>query len=147
MTIDPQDGSSGNDIRHSDAADTHDAALDALLRRTDRGAPVSRMSALEARIMSQATFPLAFRRRSTRTSTADMLAGWVRVAIPLAAAAAIFAVVSLARLDVGSLADAELRESDPAALMSALESGGSTGLAHHLIANDTDASAAGSESR
>ena len=147
MTIDPQGGFSGDDIRHVDAADTHDAALDALLCRTDRGAPAAPMSALEARILSQATFPLASRRRSARTSTADMLAGWVRVAIPLAAAAAIFAVVSLTRLDVGSVADAELLESDPAALMSALESEGSTGLAHHLIANDTDASTVGSASR
>jgi len=33
-------------------------------------------------------------------------------------------------------ADAELRDSDPAALLSALEGDGGSGLAHHLIGSD-----------
>jgi hypothetical protein len=68
----------------------------------------------------------------------DTLAAWVRVALPLAAAAAIMVTLGLSRLERGSttVADAELRDSDPAALLSALESVGSSGLAHHLIAND-----------
>ena len=138
MTIDPQDG----------AFDTADLVLDALLRRADRGAPPVDASSIEARILAQATFHLAARRRSARTSMADTLAAWVRVALPLAAAAALFAALSLSRLDMSVLVDAELSESDPAALLSALESDGSSGLAHHLIAGDAEtAPAAEGESR
>jgi hypothetical protein len=138
MTIDPHDESMGQ-TRTTDSADP---ALDALLRRADLGAPDIGLGALEARIMAQAAFPMAARRRdarASRSSTADMLAAWVRVALPLAAAAALFAAVSLYRSDAGTLADAELRESDPAALLSALESDDASGLAHHLVASDTDA--------
>lgn len=142
MTIDPHD-----EPRAQDGPDMPDAALDALLRRADRGVPNGQLSSLEARILSQAAFPLAAKRRAARTSTADTLAAWVRVAIPLAAAAAIFAAISLTTLDSGTVADAELRESDPAALLSALESDGSSGLAHHLVASDVDATAATSGAR
>jgi anti-sigma-K factor RskA len=114
-------------------------ALDALLRRADRARLAQRLPDLEARIVAQAAFPLAARRRDARGSTAEMLAGWVRVAIPLAAAAALFAALSLSSGDTSAtLADVDLSESDPAALLSALESDGSSGLAHHLIANDVD---------
>ncbi len=145
MTIDPHDESpDSRDLRQGmePATDAHDARLDVVLRRADGGAPRADLAAMQARIMSQAAFPLAARRRSARTSTADMLAAWVRVALPLAAAAAIFAALVLRSAEPGTLADAELRDSDPAALLSALESDGSSGLAHHLIANDAVASSA-----
>ncbi|MDZ7632522.1 MAG: hypothetical protein U5K74_14530 [Gemmatimonadaceae bacterium] len=139
MTIDSHDESA----HVHPGRDALDPALDSLLRRADRGAPVAGISALEARIMAQAALPLAARRRDTRaarTSTADTLAAWVRVAMPLAAAAAIFAAVSLYRADTSTMADAELRDSDPAALLSALESDDASGLALHLVAEDVDGS-------
>lgn len=127
MTNDPMDRDT----------ETPDPALDALLRQHARPVPLMAQRALEARILSQAAFPLAARRRDARVSMADTLAAWVRVALPLAAAAAIAAVVFLSRVETPSaVADAELRASDPAALLSALESDGSTGLAHHVIASD-----------
>jgi hypothetical protein len=126
MTNDPMDR----------ATDVPDPALDALLRRHERGAPAWASGDLEARILSQAAFPLAARRRAARASLADTLAEWVRVALPLAAAAAIAAVAYLSSIDRSTLADAELRDSDPAALLSALESDDASGLAHHLIASD-----------
>lgn len=129
MTMDPMD-------RTRDVPEMPDPALDALLRRHDRGAPRADLGNLEARILSAAAFQLAARRRTARTSMADTLAAWVRVALPLAAAAALFAAVMLSRMDSTTLADADLRESDPAALLSALESDGSSGLAHHVIVGD-----------
>ena len=117
--------------------DRLDPALDALLRRHARPAPAAgRGGDLEARVLAQAAFALAARRRTARVGIAETLAAWVRVALPLAAAAAIAAVAFLARLENTSLADAELRASDPAALLSALESEGGSGLAHHVIAGD-----------
>lgn len=121
--------------------DLNDPALDAVLRRVDRAAPPVALGDLEARILSAAAFPLAARRRATRASTtADTLAAWVRVALPLAAAAAIFAAVSLSRIETTTLADAELRESDPAALLSALETSDASGLARQVITNDAASS-------
>ena len=121
--------------------DLEDASLDALLRRGDRAAPPVALADLEARILSAAAFRLAARRRAARASTtADTLAAWVRVALPLAAAAAIFAAVSLSRIESTTLADAELRDSDPAALLSALESSDASGLARQVIVNDAASS-------
>lgn len=136
MTLDPNDRD-----RRADAAD---APLDVLLRHAGGGAPPLPAD-LEARILAQAALPLAARRRTARTlGMADTLAAWGRVALPLAAAAALFAAVSLSRSDVVTVADAELRESDPAALLSALESGDDGALALHVIASDA-AGAAGAE--
>jgi hypothetical protein len=129
MTIDPQD----------ESMPQTDAPLDVLLRRSDRGAPRPDTSALEARILAQAAFPLAARQRRARVSMADTLAAWVRVALPLAAAAALFAALSLSRMDVNVVVDVELRDSDPGVLLSALESESSSGLVYHVIANDSDA--------
>lgn len=141
MTNDPHDR-----VQPDDAPE--DLPLDALLRRADRPRPPLGMAELEAHIMAQAAFPLASRRRNTRVSTAEMLAGWVRVALPLAAAAALFAALSLSSIEsTSTLADAELRDSDPAALLSALESDGSSGLAHHVIASDGETSASETDSR
>jgi anti-sigma-K factor RskA len=123
---------------HDDAMDATDPVLDALLRRADRNAPAIDAGRVEARIRSQAAFLLATRRRNARTSMADTLAVWVRVALPLAAAAALFAALTLSRLDTTLIVDAELSDSDPAALLSALESEGSSGLARHLIAPDAE---------
>ena len=131
-------GPTGGSPDPLDAIEQPDPALDALLHRADRGAPEVVFSALESRIRSAAAFPLAARRRAARSSMADTLAAWVRVALPLAAAAAIFAAVSLSRTDTSTVADAELRESDPAALLSAIESDGSGGLAFHVIASDAE---------
>lgn len=125
-----------------------DKAVDALLRRADRAHQPLGIPELEARIVAQAAFPLASRRRNTRASTAEMLAGWVRLALPLAAAAALFAALSISSIEsTSTLADAELRDSDPAALLSALESDGSSGLAHHVIASDGETSASETDSR
>ena len=137
MMHDPQDDSHDAIPDH----DVNDPALSAVLRRADRGpAPVA-LGDLEARILSAAAFPLAARRRAARASTtADTLAAWVRIALPLAAAAAIFAAVSISRIESTTLADAELRESDPAALLSALESSDASGLAQQLIVNDAASS-------
>ena len=119
-----------------DSTDSTDAMLDALLRRADRGAPSFAREALDARIMEQASFALASRRRRARTSLADTLAAWVRIALPMAAAAAIVAAAYLSSLETTSVAEAELRDSDPAALLGALESGASGGLAQRVIASD-----------
>jgi len=127
MTDRPMD-----DLQH----DIPDPSLDALLRRADRAASLSLGSDLEARIMARAAFPLAARRRDARTSLADTLAAWVRVAVPLAAAAALVAGVFLSQLQLATYADSDLRDSDPGALLSALESEGSSGLAQHLIGSD-----------
>ncbi len=132
MTFDPE--------HHTPSAD--DPRLDAVLRRADRGVPSIDANRLEARVLSQATFLLAARRRAGRSSMADTLAAWVRVALPLAAAAALFAALTLSRIDTSTVADAELHDSDPAALLSALEADGSSGLAHHLIASDQEAASA-----
>jgi hypothetical protein len=141
MTNDPHDR-----VRHKDASP--DLAVDALLRRADRAHLPPGFAELEARIVAQAAFPLASRRRNSRISTAEMLAGWVRVALPLAAAAALFAALSMSSIEsTSTLADAELRDSDPAALLSALESDGGSGLAHHVIASDGETSASESDSR
>ena len=120
--------------------DRRDPALDALMRRAAGSAPLRVFADLESRIMSAAAFPLAARRRSARNSMADTLAAWVRVALPLAAAAALFAAITFSRVESTTLADAELSESDPAALLSALESGGSNGLARRVIASDAASS-------
>jgi hypothetical protein len=118
-----------------------DLAVDALLRRADRVPPHTELQALESQILARAAFPLAARRRDARNGLADLLAGWARVALPLAAAAALFAVLSLSSIDITvNVADAELHESDPGALLSALESDSSSGLAHYLIATDGDVS-------
>jgi len=127
---------------HDESHDSTDPMLDALLRRGDRGAPPFLQSALETRILAQVAFPLAARRRDARTSLADTLAAWVRVALPLAAAAAIVAAAFLTRLETTSIAEAELRDSDPAALLGALESGASGGLAQRVIASDVMSAAA-----
>ncbi len=119
-----------------ETTDRNDPALEALLRKHASPAPSGSLGQLEARILAQAAFPLAARRRDARTGVADTLAAWVRVALPLAAAAALAAVLFLSRLETSTLADAELRDSDPAALLSALESDGSSGLANHVIASD-----------
>lgn len=132
MTIEPH-----NDA--PDALDATDLALVGLLRRSDRGVPDAPARAMETSILSQAAFLLAAKRRAVRTSTADTLAAWVRIALPLAAAAALFAALTLARIETTIVVDAELTESDPAALLSALDSDGSSGLAYHLIASDSDA--------
>lgn len=116
--------------------DRPDPALDALLRRQARPVPVVALGDLEARILAAAAFPLAARRRNARVTLADTLAGWGRVALPLAAAAAIAAVAYLSRMETTTWADAELRESDPAALLSALDGDGGSELAHHLIGSD-----------
>lgn len=134
MTRDPMDHT-------RDVPEMPDPALDTLLRRHDRGAPPVALGEPEARILSAAAFQLAARRRTARTSMADTLAAWVRVALPMAAAAALIAAVFLSRMDSSTLAEADLRESDPAALLSALESDGSSGLAHHVIDNDASAGA------
>jgi hypothetical protein len=118
------------------ATDRPDPALDALLRQHARPVPRAALGDLESRILAQAAFPLAARRRNARIGLADTLAAWVRVALPLAAAAGLAAVLFLSRVENGTVADAELRESDPGALLSALESDGSSGLAHHVIASD-----------
>jgi hypothetical protein len=120
--------------------DTGDPALDALLRRAAGGAPRVAFADLESRIRSAAAFPLAARRRNARSSMADNLAAWVRVALPLAAAAALFAAFSFSRVESTTLADAELSESDPGALLSALESGRSIGLARRVISSDAASS-------
>ncbi|MCC7055353.1 MAG: hypothetical protein IT355_18920 [Gemmatimonadaceae bacterium] len=133
MTDDP------NVPRNERFQDVPDAALDALLRRHDPAARLVPPAGLDARILDGAAFALAGRRRAARTSMADTLAAWVRVALPMAAAAAIFAATFIPRMEAtvtGTIADAELRDSDPAALLSALESDGSSGLANHLIASD-----------
>ena len=136
MTFGPNDESPDSMPMQSED-DGRDPALDALLRRVDRGAPAANMSALETRILSAAAFALAARRRNARNSMADSLAAWVRVALPVAAAAALFAALSLSRVEsTTTLADAELRDSDPAALLSALESTGSSGLARHVISTE-----------
>ena len=140
MTFGPNDESPDSMPMQSED-DGRDPALDALLRRVDRGAPAAPLDDLEARILSAATFPLAARRRNARsdarTGMADTLAAWVRVALPVAAAAALFAALSLSRVEsTTTLADAELRDSDPAALLSALESTGSSGLARHVISTE-----------
>lgn len=138
----PKDESSDSIIEATDPA------LDALLRRADSLPPRVEFDALQARIRSAAAFPLAARRRAARTTTADTLAAWVRIALPLAAAAAIFAAVSLARIETSTLADAELRDSDPGALLSALASDDASGLARLVIVNDADTSfGLGTESR
>jgi len=127
---------------HDESHDSTDPMLDALLRRGDRGAPPLARGAVEARILAQAQFRLMARRRDARTSLADTLAAWGRVALPLAAAAAIVAAAFLTRLETTSVADAALRDSDPAALMGALESGTSGGLAQRVIASDVMSAAA-----
>lgn len=121
--------------RDDDAAP--DPVLDALLRRHDPARRRVPSAHLEARVLDAATFALAARRRDARTTMADTLATWVRIALPLAAAAAIAASIYVPRLEqVGTVAEVELRESDPGALLSALESEGSSGLANHLIVSD-----------
>jgi len=121
---------------HDDAPEIMDPALDALLRRAEPALVPRKSASLELRVLSRAALPLARRRRAARASLADTLAAWMRVALPLAAAAAIVAVAFLSRIERTRVADAELSDSDPAALLSALESDGSSGLAHHLIAAD-----------
>ena len=136
MTFGPND-ESPDSMHLKSEDDGRDPALSALLRRADRGAPSGDLAELEARILSAAAFPLAARRRSARNSMADVLAAWVRVALPVAAAAALFAALSLSRIEsTATLADSELRDSDPAALLSALESTGSSGLARHVVSSE-----------
>jgi hypothetical protein len=134
MTTDPNE--QFNAPHHAGDSDTPDPALDALLRRHDSAARLIASDGLDAQIVSRANFALAARRRAARNSTADTLAAWVRIALPLAAAAAIVAATYIPRMELGTVADAELRESDPGALLSALESDGSSGLANHLIISD-----------
>ena len=139
------DDASRDSVHGGDSGDTHDPALDALLRRADSGAPTLANLDLESRILSAAAFSLAARRREVRKHArggmADTLAAWLRVALPVAAAAALFAALSLSRIETTTiLADAELSESDPGALLSALESGVSSGLARHVISSDAASS-------
>lgn len=125
-----------------------DPALDALLRRHDPAARLRTAPALEARVLDAAAFALAARRRDARPSMADTLATWFKVALPLAAAAAIAASIYVPRLEqVGTVAELELRESDPGALLSALESDGSSGLANHLIVSDALPAGSGTDAR
>jgi hypothetical protein len=134
--------------------DMHDPALDALLRRADIVSHLPMPATLESRIVARAELPLAARRRDlrvtgdrTRHSTADTLAAWLRVAMPMAAAAAIIAVLSLSRIEITNVTDAELQSSDPAALLSALDNT-QNALAHHLIGSDaTDDDATAAEPR
>jgi hypothetical protein len=143
MTNDPHDPQ-----RQLDTVPRWDPALDAVLRRGDWMPAADDLPAMESRILSQAALPLAARRRTARTSMADTLAAWVRVAIPLAAAAALYLILSAwGGEPAGTLADVELRESDPAALLSAIESDGSAVLEHHLVSSDDDASATDGASR
>ena len=142
MTGDPND-EAHNVTHHATEDDPRDAALDALLRRADRDAPPAASGDLESRILSAAEFPLAARRRDARVGarngTTDTLAAWMRIALPLAAAAALFATFSLTRADstpLTTVAEAELTDSDPAALLSAMESAGSSDLARRVITSD-----------
>lgn len=128
--------------------DTTDPALDALLKQHARPVPAMALGALEARILTQATFPLAARRRNARVTVADTLAAWVRVALPMAAAAAIAAAAFMPHAEsTATFVESGLRESDPAALLSALESDGGNSLAHHVIASDAIGGAVELESR
>jgi hypothetical protein len=116
-----------------------DLALAALLHRADpaaRGLEVPEHIAVA--VLDAAAMPLARLRRAERASLADLLAGWVRVALPLAAAAAIVASVFLTRIESRVLADADLQESDPGALLSALDADNSTGLAQYLVGSDAE---------
>jgi hypothetical protein len=141
--------------QHDDAhGGMDDPALDALLRRVDVATHLAASAHLESRILAHAELPLAARRRDARVgaspsrrSTADTLAAWFRIALPTAAAAAIIAALSLSRIDVTVVADADLQSSDPAALLSALDNNAND-LAHHLIASDAgDDDAMTTESR
>jgi hypothetical protein len=141
-------------LHGDDDTDMNDPALDALLRRADVVSHLPTPVALESRILAHAELPLAARRRdvrdgghSTRQSTADTLAAWLRVAMPMAAAAAIIAVLSLSRVDLTVVTDADLQNSDPAALLSALDNNPNA-LTHHLIATDaTDDDATAAETQ
>ena len=118
------------------AHDIPDRVLDALLRRSDVTVAHGARRDLESRILDRAALPLAARRRdarSARATVADTLAAWVRVAMPIAAAAAIIAMLALPTAHPADVADAELRDSDPAALLSALDAENGRGLAHHVI--------------
>lgn len=116
-----------------DDADAWSAPFDAQLRLHRTPAPRPALGGLEARILAQAALPLAARRRALRATIADTLAAWGRVAVPMAAAAALFAALLLSRVDTSTVADDELHDSDPAALLSALEAGDGGALAAHVI--------------
>lgn len=128
------------DLTRDLAHDMPDPALEALLRRALPDAPAGAEHDLAARIIAQAALPLAARRRNARTmrdtSMADTLADWVRIAMPIAIAAALIAVLALSRAERVQLADAELRDSDPAALFSALDADGTSGLTDRVITLD-----------
>jgi hypothetical protein len=125
-----------------------DPALNALLVRSERTAPAFDAGVLQARIVAQAALPLAARRRDARRarpvgpSMTDALAGWWRIAIPVAAAAALAAVISVQRVDVSLVAELELRSSDSAALFGTLETDGDTdgdaSLADRVVSLDGD---------
>jgi hypothetical protein len=141
-------------LHGDDNSAANDPALDALLRRADVVSHLAAPAALESRVVARAALPLAARRRdmrgrsdTARPSTADMLADWLRVAMPMAAAAAIIAVLSLSRIEATLVTDADLQNSDPAALLSAIDNN-QNALAHYLIANDaTDDDATAAEPR
>lgn len=118
-----------------------DHELAALLRRADPARGIPLPAHLTASVLDAASFTLARRRRDARTGIADLLAGWVRVAIPVAAAAAIVASLYLGRIEASALADADMLDSDPGALLSVLDSDGSTGLAQYLIGSDAEPTA------
>jgi hypothetical protein len=130
-------------VNDDDSMDANAQALDALLRRGDAmQTPAVRVD-LESRIVTAAEFALASRRRTARglrateTSTTDTLAAWFRLALPIAAAAAIVAVLTLSRLDATvASSDSDLSDNDSAALFSALESDGGASLSYHVIASD-----------
>ena len=116
-----------------------DLGLAALLRRADPAAHgLDVPGHIASAVLDAAAMSLARRRRSVRTGMADLLAGWVRVALPVAAAAAIVASVFLTRIESRALADADLQESDPGALLSALDADSSTGLAQYLLGADAE---------
>lgn len=116
-----------------DDADAWGAPFDAQLRRHVAPPPLPALGVLEARILAQAALPLAARRRAARATLADTLAAWGRVAVPMAAAAALFAALLLSRVETSAVADADLHDSDPAALLSALDAGDGGALAEHVI--------------
>ena len=111
-------------------------ALAELLRRADPALGVTPRHDVASRVLDAAMLPLARRRKNAPAGAADFLAGWVRVVMPLAAAAAIFASVFLPRADATALADADLLDSDPGALLSVLDTDNGNALVQYLVDSD-----------
>jgi hypothetical protein len=129
---------------HDDAPPvTADPVLDAALRRGASAPPAFAHDALHARIVAQAALPLAARRRThkQRASTGvdaltDALAGWWKIALPMAAAAALAAMISVQRADGSIVVELEVRSSDSAALFGALSTDAETTLTDRVISRD-----------